>query len=157
MNHSLSLVLMIVIKMSDVKYIFVNRFKSFTSTKQKQPHRAVLFLAQRTGLEPATSRVHVIHHFHDGMDYIFTLENSLGTPVSSLYGAPTLCFLYVKGSLGVRIFISERSLHRYPGKFDLPFEQKAARLQAGALTKLSYRCIFIILSNIFFFLSKYME
>jgi len=44
-------------------------------------------MARPTGLEPATSRVHVIHHFHGGVDYIFTLGFPLGALVSSLYGA----------------------------------------------------------------------
>jgi len=30
--------------------------------------------AGATGLEPATSAVHVTHYFHSGMDYIFTIS-----------------------------------------------------------------------------------
>ena len=47
--------------------------------------------AQSTGVEPATSHVHVIHDFRNGMDYIFTVGfRPLGASVSSLYGAPSL-------------------------------------------------------------------
>lgn len=56
----------------------------------------------------------------------------LGTLVSSLYGAPKFT---IQGSHGVRIFtISKLSLHRYPKVFQFAFRQKAALLQASALT-----------------------
>ena len=30
--------------------------------------------ARSTGLEPATSRVHIVPYFHKGVDYIFTIN-----------------------------------------------------------------------------------
>lgn len=55
-------------------------------------------------------------------------------------------FFYVTGSLGVRISIqcllgnvlNNLAFTDIPESFNPPFERKAARLQAGALTKLSY-------------------
>jgi len=40
---------------------------------QKPATSRILLDARGTGLEPATSAVHVIHYFHSGMDYIFTI------------------------------------------------------------------------------------
>ena len=90
-------------------------------------------LARTTGLEPATSRVHIPHCFHNGMDYIFTdmaRMRHVGTPVSSLYGALTLCVLLCKvpsvfaylATLSFDTCCFKRlSLHRYPGEFQSAF------------------------------------
>jgi hypothetical protein len=60
----------------------------------------------------------------------------VGAPVSSLYGAPCGKSI-LKGSLGVRIS-KDLAFTDIPESFNPPFERKAARLQASALTKLSY-------------------
>lgn len=90
------------------------------------------------GLEPSTFRVHCFHYFHSGVDYIFTVGNfPVGTPVSSLYGAPMLCVCVreVPSVFAYQSYVmTDVAFTDIQESFNLPFEQKAARLQADALT-----------------------
>lgn len=75
------------------------------------------------------------------MDYIFTISFNVGIPVSSLYGAPILCF-FVYGVPSVFAYLgallgtpsNDLAFTDIPESFNPPFEGKAARLQADALT-----------------------
>ena len=108
--------------------------------------RDTVLTARVKGLEPSTFRVHLTHYFHSGMDYIFTLNKMfLGIPVSSLYGALTLCFFvcevpsvfaYLATLIG-RCF-KRLSLHRYPGKFQSPFRRESCTSTGGRSNQLSY-------------------
>jgi hypothetical protein len=58
----------------------------------------------------------------------------LGTPVSSLYGALTLCvFVYEVPSVFAYL-LQDLAFTDIQGSFNPSFLRKAARLQAGALT-----------------------
>lgn len=94
----------------------------------------ILLYARVMGLEPTTFRVHFFPYFHRGMDYIIAIfdESNVGVSVSSLYGAlpnkrkfPRCSHIFPKKNLAFTVI---------PKFFNLPFRQKAARLQANALT-----------------------
>ena len=115
------------------------------SRTKKDPQGVFFLTARAKGLEPSTFRVHVVHYFHSGVDYIFTISFDLGTPVSSLYGAPILC-VFVYGVPSVFAYLAtligrcfkRLSLHRYPGKFQSPFRKESCMSTGGRSNQLSY-------------------